>query len=360
MTSPLKPKILNLIRANGPIGVSDYMLLALYDSEHGYYTTRDPLGVDGDFTTSPEVSQIFGELIGVFLVQAWEDRGRPKRFHLAELGPGRGTLMADILRTSRVRPGFGEAAHVTLIETSPALRAAQAKILGSGAIRWVSALDEIPADAPLFLVANEFFDALPVRQFVKAKGGWHERMVAADGDKLVFALAPAATPLDAPDAPEGAVFEISPAARAIANLAATRIARTDGVALIVDYGHAHSGCLTESRLGDTFQAVKAHKPADPLAEPGEADLTAHVDFTALSDAARAAEGYVFGPTPQGYFLDQLGIKQRAERLKRAAPNEAKDIDAAVHRLADPDQMGTLFKVMAICEDASPGVPGFPC
>ena len=369
--SPLKQKILNVIRANGPISLSDYMLLALYDAEHGYYMTRDPLGVGGDFTTAPEVSQIFGELIGAFLVQAWEDRSRPACFQLVELGPGRGTLMADMLRTARVRPGFAEAAHVTLIETSPALRAAQAKTLekeltspnagrstprsgvGWGKSDGRTRSTEIPDDAPLFLVANEFFDALPVRQFVKAKDGWHERMVAADGDKLVFALAPGPTPIDVADAPDNAVFEISPASRAIVTIIAERIRRLGGVALIVDYGHARSG------FGDTFQAVKAHKPADPLAEPGEADLTAHVDFAALADAARAAGAHAYGPITQKAFLVSLGSAARAAALSRAAPDQAADIKAAIDRLTGEAQMGRLFKVLVLSARPTPPT-GFPC
>jgi NADH dehydrogenase [ubiquinone] 1 alpha subcomplex assembly factor 7 len=303
---------------------------------------------------------MFGEVIGAFFVQAWEDRGRPERFHFVELGPGRGTLMADMLRAARVRPGFEKAAQITLVEISPFLKAIQQKTLAGHDVRWASSLDEVPDDAPLFLMANEFFDALPIRQYVKRADGWHERMVGADDDKLVFALARHVSQLNTPDGAEGAVFEIASVSASIATRIARRIGTNEGVALLIDYGHAHSGCLTESRFGDTLQAVKAHAHADPLEEPGEADLTAHVDFTAFVEATVAAEGYVFGPTLQGYFLEQIGIVRRAEQLKKAAPDQASDIDAAVRRLIDPSEMGTLFKAMAICEDRSPGVPGFPC
>jgi NADH dehydrogenase [ubiquinone] 1 alpha subcomplex assembly factor 7 len=353
--TPLKRKILNIIRANGPISLSDYMMLALYDSEHGYYTTRDPFGAAGDFITAPEVSQIFGELLAAFLVQAWLDHGSPKRFHLVELGPGRGTLMADILRASRVRPTFAEAAHVTLVETSPALRAAQAKTLRSGGIQWVSGLLEIPRDAPLILVANEFFDAMPIRQYVKAANGWHERMVGAEGDQLVYETSPTAMSLAGiapPRAADGAVFEISPPGLAVAGLIGLHIAAKGGLALIIDYGHARAG------FGETFQAVKAHRHVDPLAEPGEADLTAHVDFGMLASDARAHGVHAHGPVTQKAFLESLGIRARAETLSSGSPAHSTDIRAAVERLTDDQQMGKLFKVLAISDSAKPPT-GFP-
>ncbi len=350
--SPLKQKLLKIIRAAGPISLADYMMMALYDRDHGYYTTKNPIGAGGDFTTSPEISQIFGELIGAFLVQAWEDRGRPSRFHLVELGPGRGTLMADILRAAHVRPAFLDAAQITLVETSPTLRAAQAKTIARPDLHWTDAIDQVPNDAPTFLVANEFFDAMPVRQFVKAKDGWHERMVGADGDRFVFALAPNPTALrGVPDVQDGAVYEVSPASLAIATMIAERIARHGGIALTVDYGHAGG-------FGDTFQAVKAHMRTDPLAEPGEADLTAHVDFSALANAARNVGGVgVRGPVTQGAFLTVLGIRERAEALSRAQPDHAADIRAALDRLTGERQMGTLFKVLCLTDRPTPP-PGF--
>jgi NADH dehydrogenase [ubiquinone] 1 alpha subcomplex assembly factor 7 len=356
--NPLKEKILRLVRQTGPITLAQYMQMALLDPEHGYYVKRDPLG--RDFITAPEISQIFGELIGLFFVQAWEDRGRPGRFRLVELGPGRGTLMADALRAAgKVRPDFVAAAQIVLVEMSPSLRAIQARTLENHEVQWAATLGEVPNDAPLFLVANEFFDALPARQFIRSTQGWHERLVSADGEALVFAATPDTVPqafISAPlrDASVGAVFETSPASQSLAQEIGQRIARQDGLALIIDYGHAMSA------LGDTFQAVKAHAYADPLAEPGDADLTFHVDFAALSQAARSEKAYVFGPIGQGEFLDALGIRLRAERLKRAAPERSAEVDAAIDRLTNPAQMGTLFKAMAICEAPSPGVPGFPC
>jgi len=360
--SGLKEKILRLIRAQGPLPLAQYMQMALLDPEHGYYMKRDPLG--RDFVTAPEVSQMFGELIGLFFAQAWEDRGRPQRFHFVELGPGRGTLMADMLRAGgKVRPDFARAADVTLIEASPALRDVQARALAGRRVAWAAALGELAEDAPLFLVANEFFDALPVRQFVTTAGkgheiNWHERMVAERDGALVFALAPDPVPkalaLQAmPAAPLGAVFEIQQSGPAIVSDIAVRIVSRGGAALVIDYGHA-------AGFGDTFQAVKAHAFADPLENPGEADLTVHVDFAALAEAAREEGAQVWGPAAQGEFLDVLGIRLRAERLKRAQPEQAVQIDADIDRLTNPAHMGTLFKVLAFAAPHTPPLPGFVC
>jgi len=359
--SALKEKIVRLIRAQGPVTVAHYMQIALGDSDAGYYMRANPIG--RDFITAPEISQIFGELIGLLFVQVWEDCGCPKRFHLIELGPGRGTLMSDMLRAAKIRPAFLEAAEISLVETSPALRATQTDALAGVRAAWRNHLNEVPLGEPLFLVANEFFDALPAHQFVRAEHGWHERMVTAQDDALVFALAPEAVPAasfppphgqETRSYPTGAVFETSPASEGIVKEIAHRIAESGGVALIIDYGHAESG------VGDTFQAVKDNRYADPLAEPGEADLTFHVDFAALADTARDAGAHVCGPQTQGEFLAALGIRARAARLKHASPELAGEIDAAVDRLTNPAQMGTLFKAMAICEGRGPGVPGFSC
>jgi NADH dehydrogenase [ubiquinone] 1 alpha subcomplex assembly factor 7 len=352
-----KEKLLGLIRAQGPISIAHYMAIALTDPESGYYMGHDPLG--RDFITAPEVSQIFGELIGLFFVQAWEDRGQPGRFHLVELGPGRGTLMMDLLRAAKVRPGFGAAAEIVLIEASPVLRDVQAKTLAGIETIWAQDLREVPDDAPLFLIANEFFDALPIHQFVRRGGRWQERMVDAEGEELIFVTAPdpvpeSLMPVHIRDAAEGSTFETSPATQALVQEIGRRVAQSGGVALIIDYGH------TSSELGDTFQAVKAHAYANPLAEPGEADLTAHVDFDALCAATRAADGHVLGPVSQKSFLDSLGIGLRAQRLKRVAPGESGAIDATVDRLTNPRQMGTLFKVLAISDGHPRELPGFSC
>ena len=348
--SVLKEKILRRIANEGPITVAQYMEMALYDPEHGYYMKGDPFGAKGDFITAPEVSQIFGELIGLWFVQAREDRGRPNPFNFVELGPGRGTLMADMLRAAKVRPQFLEAAKVVLVETSPALRTIQQQTLKGVEIRWCA---ELPNDAPLFLVANEFLDALPINQFVKTEDGWHERMIAAKNDNLVFEVSKKAVDHQPGEAPIGAIFEQSAAAAAIVGDVARRIAKSGGAALFIDYGHEQSG------FGDTLQAVRVHKHADPLADPGNADLTAHVDFGAVARCARQAGAKTFGLLPQSTFLRALGIEARATKLKEAADAEARQaVDQAVERLTFPSQMGSLFKVMAVASSGIASLPAF--
>jgi NADH dehydrogenase [ubiquinone] 1 alpha subcomplex assembly factor 7 len=350
----LKRKILALIEAQGPLTIAQYMAIALSDPERGYYMSRDPFG--RDFITAPEVSQIFGELIGLFFVQAWEDRRRPKNVQLVELGPGRGTLMADMMRAAnKLRPQFVEAARITLVETSPTLRTLQAKTLGSLAVNWVSRFDDTPADGPLFLIANEFFDALPIRQFVKSERGWHERMIASDGTDLRFMLAPdvvpqSMIPASVCDAPSGSVIEVNRSATELVRRIAERIADRGGVALIIDYGH------TATAAGDSFQAMKNGAYVDPLADPGEADLTAHVDFEALAVAAGEGEARTPIVPAQGEFLEALGIRARADRLKRDNPERIAEIDSAVDRLTNPKEMGTLFKALAIFEGMDQALP----
>jgi NADH dehydrogenase [ubiquinone] 1 alpha subcomplex assembly factor 7 len=355
----LKSKIAALIRAQGPITIAQYMQIALGDPFHGYYISRDPFG--RDFVTAPEVSQIFGELIGLFFVQAWEDRGRPERFHFVELGPGRGTLMADMMRAgAKVRPAFAKAAQITFVETSPLLRATQKRTLAPWLPNWVSRFGDVPDDAPLYLMANEFFDALPIRQFVRGPRGWHEQMVSLDGEDLRFALTPDTQPVPVlrsellRDAPEGAVAELNPGALALIEEIGARITRSDGVALAIDYGHVDFG------LGNTFQAMKANAFVDPLSEPGEADLTAHVDFGALKEAARRSGAEIAGAVTQAALLEGLGIAVRAARLKSAAGTRDTEIDAAVKRLIDHAEMGELFKAMALTRPGSSPPPGFPC
>jgi len=357
--TPLEEEIRGLIAAEGPLPLADYMRLCLTHPRHGYYGTRDPFGAAGDFTTAPEVSQMFGELIGVWAVAMWQRMGAPQRFALIELGPGRGTLMADALRAARIVPVFRAAAEIHLVETSPALRAMQARALAAGdaTATWHDDLSSVP-DAPAIAIANEFLDALPVRQAVRGAKGWHERVVGFDErGRLAFGLAPAPLPgfeLMLPAAlqraPEGAVFEWREEGSAVAPLC-ERLVRCGGAALMIDYGHAEPG------LGDTFQALRAHAFADPLDQPGEADLTAHVDFAAVAAAGRRLGVHAAGPMTQGDFLRALGIEARAAALRqRATPAQAQAIDAALTRLTGSGRanMGELFKVLAFL---GPGLEG---
>lgn len=341
--TPLGRLIVDEIHRSGPMSVARYMELCLLHPQHGYYTTRDPFGAAGDFTTSPEISQMFGELLGLCLAQGWLDQGSPADFTLAEIGPGRGTLMADLRRAIRVVPGMADAARLHLIEASPKLRDRQRGLFGDAITLDHAA--ELP-QAPLFLIANEFFDALPIQQFQRGPDHWAERLVGVDAaGALSFGLGP---PMDVtlPGA-EGDVIERCPAAPAIVTEIATRIAAHGGVALIVDYGGWNG-------RGDTFQALAAHKPVDPLADPGTADLTAHVDFAPLAAAADAA-GCAFGYTTQGALLAALGIEQRVARLTAAG-----DAGAAVaaRRLTDSAEMGELFKALAIWPRRAAAPAGF--
>jgi SAM-dependent MidA family methyltransferase len=309
-------------------------------ANHLYYATHDPFA---DFTTAPEISQMFGELIGAWAAIAWQQIGAPDPVILAEAGPGRGSLMADARRaTSAVAPAFHAAAAVHLIETSPRLRAQQAARL-PGAF-WHEALSDLPPGA-VILLANEFLDALPIRQFERAGGAWHERHVA-DG-KIV--LRPANLPHAAPD---GTILERAEAATAWVSALAARITHHGGIALILDYGPATTS------TGDSLQALRHGKPADPLQAPGTADLTAHVPFHTLAEAARAAGATAWGPVPQGIFLTRLGLWQRVERLAGANPPRAGELRDAAHRLAAPSRMGHLFKALAITQVGAPDPPGF--
>jgi NADH dehydrogenase [ubiquinone] 1 alpha subcomplex assembly factor 7 len=355
----LGDRIRALIAAAGPISVADYMAMALGDPEAGYYATREAIGAAGDFVTAPEISQMFGELVGVWCLAVHEALDRPARFHLVELGPGRGTLMADLLRAARIRPDVLAGATVHLVETSPRLRSIQAdRLAGLAAPVWHDRVDGLPPDGPVIVVANEFFDALPIRQLVRTPEGWRERMVGLDADgALAFGLGagavdPALLPAYADRAEPGAIFELNRPAEAIVSVLAERIARTGGALLAVDYGHGESG------FGDTLQAVRRHAYAGVLDEPGAADLTAHVDFAALARAARVAGATVLGPVEQGRFLLDLGLLERAGRLGAGRDETAREaIVAAVERLAGPEEMGTLFKAMAVTSGFA--VPGFP-
>ncbi|OIR07974.1 hypothetical protein GALL_98370 [mine drainage metagenome] len=347
--SPLAALLAQRIRDSGPIPVEEFMAQALGHPQYGYYRTRDPLGAAGDFITAPEISQMFGELIGLWCAVVWQSLGEPRRILLAEAGPGRGTLMADALRAAAQLPAFRAAIEPHLLETSPALRACQARRLSDAAPVWHQDLDSLPADAPLLFIANEFFDALPIRQFVRRGGGWRERRVALNGEAFAFADGPAASP-EAPPAAEGEIFEHSPAAAAFAARLGRRLAAQGGAALIIDYGHG------ETAVGETLQAVRRHAYAPVLEAPGEADLTAHVDFAALAAAAAPAQALPLAT--QGRFLRRLGIELRAERLARARPEQADSIQRACQRLIDAAEMGTLFKVLALTSPSLPLPPGF--
>ena len=358
--NPLEELLARRIRTQGPLTVAEFMAEAVGHPEYGYYATRDPLGRRGDFTTAPEISQVFGELIGLWCVDLWDRAGRPTPFVLAELGPGRGTLMADALRAARIVPEFVTALRLHLVETSPVLRQAQHRVLKAFGPVWHDSIASLP-HGPCLLVANEFLDALPIRQLVKTETGWHEKLIglSAEADSLAFALSPgpapsaALVPAELQAARPGSVCEISPASLAVADTIARRVVAEGGAALIIDYGHVKRGC------GDTLQAVRRHQRHDPLDDPGEADLTAHVDFAALAEIAAADGATIWGPVTQGHFLQGLGIAARVERLLAGAtPGQAADIGTACRRLIDPAEMGTLFKVLCIAGPTMPAPAGF--
>jgi SAM-dependent MidA family methyltransferase len=347
--NPLGEKIAGLIRAAGPISVADYMAICLFDPDRGYYTTREPFGAKGDFVTAPEVSQMFGELVAVWLVQAWRVSGSPMAVTIAEIGPGRGTLMKDVVRTiGRIAPDLAAGADFALIEASPRLNAIQQETLRDSepAFTWHATLDTLP-DRPLFIVGNEIFDALPFRQFVSHDGKWLEHAIGLDASgSFQFGIGTASLATDAlPDAgknaPDGTIFEIAPAREALMSSIATRIAARGGTGIFFDYGHLTPG------LGDTFQAVRKHRSEGVFDNPGEADLTSHVNFSALAGVARS-HGLETHMMTQGEFLLGMGLLERAGRLGQAADDTAREkITADVERLAGPDQMGKLFKVLAI-------------
>ncbi len=358
--TPLEERLVDLIRLKGPITVADYMADALGHPHDGYYMTRTPFGAEGDFTTAPEISQIFGELIGLWLIENWRAMGSPDSFNLIELGPGRGVLMEDILRAARLRAGFSNAACVWLLEISGRLRVEQQRRLRASGVKplWADEFADI-SPAPSLIIANEFFDCLPVRQFERVERGWRERLVDVDNDsRLVFVLGKTPPPpnynLPGDDESEpGDIFEINFAARDFMSELVATLTEKGGAALIFDYGHVASG------LGDTLQAVRGHKFWPPLSTPGEADLTAHVDFAALADAAVDAGAAVYGPTAQGRFLDRLGLSLRTEMLcKDKAEGEQETIRSGSHRISAPDQMGEIFKVMCIASPDLPAPPGF--
>jgi NADH dehydrogenase [ubiquinone] 1 alpha subcomplex assembly factor 7 len=350
----------NLIRADGPISIATFMSLALTGRGDSYYRRSDPFGAAGDFITAPEISQIFGELIGLWCVDLWRQLGSPGSISLVELGPGRGTMMRDALRAARVAPSFLGAVSVTLIEVSESLRAMQKEAVGAGSvpIQWRDRFEDLKATGPVIVLANEFLDALPVRQFVRTERGWTERCVGLGADdRLVFGLSPGVharlIPATLREAAPGAIAEISPARTGVARAVGERIAGSGGAALFIDYGYAGPA------LGDTLQAVRGHAFADALAEPGSADLTAHVDFGALAVALAEGGAHVSPLATQGEFLNRLGAAARVATLKSSAtPAQAAELDAAYQRLTGALAMGSLFKVLAAASPAALQPAGF--
>lgn len=359
--SGLKAELVRLIAEEVPLSVSRYMALALGHPRHGYYKTRDPFGAQGDFTTAPEISQMFGEMIGLWVAHLWQAMGAPKRVALIEIGPGRGTLMADMMRATRIVPGFHAAASVHLVETSPVLRKIQASTLAGKAEPIWHERVETALGGPAIVVANELLDALPLDQFVMTEGGWRERLVGLDGEgRLAFGLAgepslPSQAGGGGMSVPPGAVFEQPAAALSLVSEVSGHIARHGGGALFIDYGSLQSG------FGDTLQAMRRHGFVDPLAQPGESDLTVHVDFARMAQAGLQARAAAHGPVRQGDFLLALGLAERAQVLAgKATPEQAQAVRAAFDRLTarGATGMGDLFKVLAVSHPGLPPLPGF--
>jgi NADH dehydrogenase [ubiquinone] 1 alpha subcomplex assembly factor 7 len=358
---PLESDIRRRIKAAGPMPVIQYMTLCLSHPEHGYYITQEPFGAAGDFTTAPEISQMFGELIGLWAGSVWRQMGSPQEIQLVELGPGRGTMMQDALRAAHVMPEFRAAVAVHFVEISPVLEQRQRQFVdGLGVpFTWHKALDEVP-DGPMIILANEFFDALPVHQAVMCADGWHERVIKIDeNERLRFAIARDPIPLFDQMLPRGLRAQIGEIfewrSDQIALELGRRVKQSNGAALVIDYGHG------KSAPGDTLQAVGKHQYADPLLTPGLIDLTAHLDFQALAEAAESMGARAFGPLDQGDFLRRLGIESRAVALKStAAPSKVVEVDRALGRLtgAGGRGMGQLFKAMAFAHPKLGTLPGF--
>jgi SAM-dependent MidA family methyltransferase len=360
--TPLESEIRRRIAAAGPMPLGQYMSLCLTDPQHGYYVTRDPLGRSGDFTTAPEVSQMFGELIGLWIVSVWQQMGSPDNIRIVELGPGRGTMMNDAMRAAKLVPAFLKAAVLHFVEISPVLQLIQEQTVSAIEVpkAWHTSIADVPA-GPAIFVANEFFDALPINQAIKTGDAWHRRSVgiASDG-AIVYRTEPEPMPHFASTLPaavrnagEGEIFEWRSDIETME--LGRRIAREPGAALIIDYGH------TESATGETLQAVRDHLFADPLTTPGEADLTAHVDFEALHRGFEAMGAIAFGPIEQALFLKRLGIDTRAETLKaNASRAKTHEIDTAMARLTGFGRtgMGALFKAMAVAHRSLGAPPGF--
>ncbi len=358
----------SIIRAGGPLTLETYMSKVLTHPTLGYYTTQEPFGAAGDFITAPEVSQMFGELIGAWCAHTWAQMASPERVCLVEMGPGRGTLMKDLLRAVSKTEAFAEALEVHLVEISHRLREIQRQTLGDTSVTWHESLADIPSDVPMVLIANELLDALPIRQFERTVQGWCERLVdvapssrddgtTSNGFRFVLTKEPSAAaamlPPEVRDAPLGAVAEVSPAAVTLVADISRRLLSQGGAALLIDYGSDSSGAR------DTLQAVAHHKPHPALAAPGTADLCAHVDFAMLAQAAAEAGAGVWGPVTQGSFLTELGISERAAALRRVATDaQHQDIDSALDRLVGAKAMGSLFKVLGLSHSALAPPAGF--
>jgi NADH dehydrogenase [ubiquinone] 1 alpha subcomplex assembly factor 7 len=354
-TSPLAEKLAAQIARDGPMSVHDYMAACLYDTDFGYYRKNSPLGSAGDFVTAPEISQVFGEMIGLWCAEVWRLMGEPNPLRIVELGPGRGTLMADALRAMRVAPALLDSATVHLIEISGPLRKIQEQTLSSHpcAIGHHASLSDVPEGATI-VIANEFFDCLPVRQFVYdgRSGTWRERMVTFDQGRFAFATSPTPHVLSR-DGEDGDIIEVRPGATTLLEDVAARAVSAPLAALIVDYGYCRPS------RGDTVQAVKGHRFAHVLGSPGEADVTAHVDFSALVSGASDNGLTAFGPMPLGEWLLRLGLEARASQLlAKASPDEARQVTAGIARLVDPSQMGVLFSVLALSRGLSEAPPPF--
>ena len=357
MSESLKDRLVREITLTGPMTIADYVTRCLHDPKGGYYATRPALGERGDFITAPMVSQMFGELIGLWAVETWQRLGAPEKVRLVEVGPGDGTLMSDALRAARLSPAFLEAAELILIEPSQPLRREQERRLSDSDLlpRWVSSLHQIDTDAPVILIANEVLDCLPARQFVRTEGGWAERRIGVtDDNELTFGLVAISEGFTEPpvDIEVGQIFEISEQQAGFARDLAVLISEASGAALLIDYGRA------KPAAGDTLQALKRHTKVAPLDEPGEADLTQWADYPLVLEAAVRSGADVTGCIPQAQFLGRLGIEQRAASLAKARPEAEPIIRRQFERLTSREQMGELFKAAAIFSPRSLIVPGF--
>ena len=365
--SRLKDRIIRQIETEGPISVAEYMTLCLLDPVDGYYPTRDPLGSDGDFITAPEISQMFGEVLGLWAIQSWKDLGSPDKVNLVELGPGRGIMMSDLLRAAKLDPDFLKAVQVYLIEASAALEAVQGQTLASAptAVHWIADLAQLP-DGPSIIIGNEFLDCLPIRQFIQkdhfaGKAGWQERMVMIDDARLSFGIAPAAIsdslqsslPAGQVDARNDDLLEICLSAQLVLDQLKARFETQPGRALFIDYGPM------ETEFGDTLQALKRHEKVGVFSDPGNTDLTARVDFSALKEFADQIGLSSTATVTQAEFLSRLGIEIRAVALSRSGPEAKVKISRQLERLMGPDQMGSLFKAICFQSDGLPAPLGFP-